>query len=60
MTFGARVAAPGAEAPAPIDAEEEGDEALPQQRLPIRIMSLVWLLLAVVASFWRVCTGDSP
>lgn len=43
-----------------LEAAEDEAELTPQ-RLPLRIMSLVWVALALVASFWRVCTeGQAP
>jgi hypothetical protein len=31
---------------------------LPAARLPVRVMSLVWIALAIAISFWRVCAGE--
>ena len=49
---------PGLETPRPFQAEVEDGDENPLRRGPARIvMGAVWVLLALVASLYRVCTG---
>ncbi|MCZ6464889.1 MAG: hypothetical protein O7A09_11195 [Proteobacteria bacterium] len=50
---------PGLEPPRPLQVEaEDADESNPLRRGPARmVMGAVWVLLALVASLYRVCTG---
>jgi hypothetical protein len=34
---------------------EDEEVVAPAQRMPVRIMTVVWLALAIAASLWRVC-----